>query len=104
MSRKKTNCALCGQSVTTDDVTQKTSVTIKEYIVEDYRKNGKLVVPVGSEVSNHTALGNDDTYRFWTNFHKVAEEMSGFKNSILKHDLTHYGLNIPAEYCEPYDE
>ena len=104
MSYKKKNCACCGTRITVDDVTRKTSVTIKEYRVEKYRGGYDVVVPVGSKVSNHTACGNDDSYRFWTDFHKAAEEITGFKNSILLHDLTHYGLNIPAEYCKPYPE
>jgi len=93
----------------TKDCTLKTSVTIKEYIVENYRNCGKLVVPVGSKVSNHTACGNDDDYRFWTDFaeRRVYNDgqslFSGYKDTCIGHDLTHYGLNIPAEYCEPYE-
>ena len=63
-----------------------------------------FTVPVGASVSNKTACGNDDSYRFWIDWHKQAEEITGFKNSILAHHLTYYGLNIPAEYCEPYSE
>lgn len=78
--------------------------TIKDYTIKNYRGYGPITVPAGSTVSNHTACGNDDNYRFWQDFHKTAEEVSGFKNSLLHHDLTYYGLNIPAEYCEPYKE
>ena len=85
-----------------DKVSYKTARTIKEYRVTNYKGYGELIVPVGSRVANRTACGNDDTYRFWVDFHKVAEQVSGFKNSLLHHDLTYYGLNIPAEYCEPY--
>jgi hypothetical protein len=74
--------------------------TIKEYKVNF--KGYDLVVPVGSKVSNNTACGVDDNYRFWIDFQKTAQEITGFKDSFLVHDLTHYGLNIPAEYCEPY--
>ncbi len=28
--------------------------------------------------------------------------MTGHPDSILAHDLKYYGLNIPAEYCEPW--
>jgi len=49
-------------------------------------------------------MGYDDNYRFWTDFHKEAKRITGFKDSILKHDLTYYGINVPGEYCEPYEE
>lgn len=85
----------------------KTARTIKPYHVNRYAVAGsklgyEFTVPVGSIVSNQTACGPDDNYRFWQNWHKTAEEVTGFKNSCLAHDLTYYGLNIPAEYCEPY--
>lgn len=80
--------------------TLKTAKTIKEFKTNF---NGwDIVVPVGSIVSNKTACGNNDGYRFWRDFVVVAEKLTGCKNSILAHDLTYYGLNIPAEYCEPY--
>lgn len=80
----------------------KRAKTIKEYPTKCYGYT--VTVPVGSTVSNSTACGPDDNYRFWQDFHKVAAEVSGFKDSLLRHDLTYYGLNIPAEYCEPYPE
>jgi len=78
----------------------KTAKTIKKYTTNRYGYD--LVIPKGSTVTNSTACGDDDSYRFWTNFHAEVEQITGFKDSILKHDLTHYGLDIPAEYCEPY--
>lgn len=81
-------------------ISYKTAKTIKEYTV---LYNGwEIVVPVGSKVDNKTACGNDDTYRFWVGWSKQIEKLTGFKNSILAHDLTYYGLNIPAEFCEEY--
>lgn len=89
-------------------ISHKTVKTIKPYEVKNYRGQGKyghsFIVPAGSSVSNQTACGNDDDYRYWTDFHKVAEEVTGHKTNTLSHDLTYYGLNIPAEYCEPYPE
>lgn len=87
----------------------KTAQTIKPYVVKNYRGHGKypghaFTVPTGSSVSNNTACGNDDNYRYWTDFKKIAEKTTGFKDSLLSHDLTYYGLNIPAEYCEPYHD
>lgn len=75
----------------------KTATTIKEYQTTYGTFKTPVVVPVGSVVSNRTACGYDDNYRFWQDFYK-----SGL-GEIMNHDLKHYGLNIPAEYCEPYN-
>lgn len=81
--------------------TIKTAKTIKPYSV---RYNGwDIIVPEGSIVSNGTACGPDDSYRFWSDWHKEAERLTGFNQSMLSHNLTYYGLNVPAEYCEPYE-
>ena len=61
-----------------------------------------LEVPVGCIVSNRTACGPDDNYRFLTNCNSIALEAAGINHGCLLHDLNYYGLNIPAEYCEPY--
>jgi hypothetical protein len=84
------------------EVTMKTAKTTKEYKVN--YKGYELTIPVGSTVTNKTALGHDDNYRFLSqaNCNKIAEKVTGCKTSILLHDLTHYGLNVPAEYCESY--
>lgn len=94
--------SLKGSIMTNKNAKEKESRTIKDYPIKNYRGYGPMVVPAGSTVTNQTACGPNDNYRFWVDFHKVAEKVSGFKNSLLKHDLTYYGLNIPAEYCEPY--
>jgi len=75
--------------------------TIKEFQIKF--KGYDLIIPIGSTVTNMTAMGPDNAYHFWQDFHEYAERISGFKDSILKHDLTYYGINIPAEYCEPYE-
>ncbi len=77
--------------------TYKTATVIREYST---RYGGyDIVVPIGAIVSNSTACGTDDNYRFWVNYHIQCEKLTGFKNSILAHDLAHYGLNIPKKYC-----
>jgi len=73
-----------------------TFTTTKEY--KTTFKGYKIIIPKGSRATNQTACGVDDNYRFWSDFHKIAEEVTGFLNSMLAHDLTHYGLNIPKEY------
>ena len=82
--------------------TFKSSVTLKDYPVE---YNGySFVIPAGSRVSNQTACGPDDSYRFWTGWQSFVRDLTGFPDSMLAHDLTYYGLNIPAEYCEAYSD
>lgn len=83
-------------------ITRKWAKTIKEYKVKAFGHD--IVVPIGSFVSNHTACGPDDNYRFLRGWGKLAEEITGFRNSILAHDLKFYGLNIPAEFCGPWQE
>lgn len=80
--------------------TLKKSVTTKEFKTKF--KGYDLVIPVGSVVNNWTAMGSDDDYYFWQDFSKIAQELTGYLHSGLSMDLTNYGLNIPAEYCEPY--
>jgi len=75
-----------------------TFATTKEYKVNF--KGYEIIIPKGSTATNQTACGIDDNYRFWSDFRKIAEKVTGFKHSILAHDLTHYGLNIPKEYFE----
>lgn len=82
----------------------KRAKTTTDYRVENLYGYGPVTVPAGSTVTNKTAVDNDDSYHFWVDFNKVAEEVSGYKDSLLHHDLRYYGLNIPKEYCEPYEE
>lgn len=79
----------------------KTSKTKFPYEVEygGYR----ILVPVGTTVSNKTAGGPDDSYRFVVNTAQLASEVTGVPHSMLAHDLNYRGLNIPAEFCEPYE-
>ncbi len=78
----------------------KSAKTIRPYTVKFYGGGifpTTLTVPTGSIVSNQTAMGPDDSYRFWTDYTKTVPA-----NSMLAHDLKHYGVNVPAEYCEPW--
>ncbi len=80
--------------------TYKQAKTIKPYTLKAF--GYEITIPEGSIVTNSTACGNDDAYRFWQDWRAIAEKLTGFKDSILAHDLTHYGINVPADYCEPY--
>lgn len=81
----------------------KTAKTLRAYEYGNFH-GWKITVPAGSVVCNRTARGPDDSYRFWHDFQRCAEELAGGKNSILEHFLDKYGINVPAEYCEPYDK
>ena len=74
--------------------THKTARTIKEY--NTILRGHPVTVPAGSVVSNSTACGNDDNYRFWEDWKKH------YGDKVQSHDLHYQGLNVPAEYCEPY--
>lgn len=80
----------------------KFATTIREYKTKAF--GWDVTVPAGSLICNKTSCGNNDNYRFWDGFEKEIQELTGFANSPLAHDLAHYGLNIPAEYCEPWRE
>lgn len=79
----------------------KRSKTHTEYKVKAFGYD--LTIPAGSIVTNQTACGPDDSYHFWVDWKEQAEHLTGYKNSTLAFDLTHYGINIPAEYCEAYE-
>ena len=54
-------------------------------------------VPEGTRVSHQTACGIDPNYHFVCEFDWI------FKNYpmiayMLKHDVKHYGINVPKEY------
>ncbi len=81
--------------------TFKTARLIKPYAT---KFNGwNIIVPIGAIVSNKTACGYDDNYRFWTDFGNYANQLTGHKSSMLYHDLTHYGLNVPKEFCSEWE-
>ncbi len=95
-------CPCCEGLGVIETVKPKQAKTIKDYPVTAYGYT--FTIPAGSIVSNVTACGNDDNYRFWQDYHAVAEKVTGYKTSIFAHDLRYCGLNIPAEYCESYPE
>lgn len=83
------------------DVTPKRARVIEDYHVEF--RGHKLTVKAGTLVTNHTACGCDDNYRFPAVCRPIAET-SGLKfTGALVHDLMHYGINVPAEFCGPWE-
>lgn len=80
--------------------THLTALTIKDYYT--HFKGYNITIPAGSVVTCMTACGIDPDYHFWNDYEGIAFNLTGFKDSTLKHDLKYYGLNIPAEFCDPY--
>lgn len=76
-------------------MTYKTAKTIKPYAVKFGGYD--ITIPTGSTVSNVTACGYDDNYRFWSDFDSVTKD-----RPLLRHDLIYRGINVPKEYCEPW--
>lgn len=74
---------------------------IRDYLVSF--RSYDLIVKAGTLVTNHTACGCDDAYRFPVACRPIAET-SGMKyTGALVHDLMHYGINVPAEFCGPWE-
>lgn len=72
--------------------------TKSDYTTE-FRDYGTITVPAGTRVTNKTAMGIDKNYHFVNEFGWVKANYSQI-DSILIHDLTYYGLNIPKELIE----
>ena len=71
----------------------------------DYPTNAfgyDIIVPAGSKVSSISAMGDSPNTHFWVDFAETARRLTGHKRSILHHNLTYYGIDVPAKYCNPY--
>lgn len=72
----------------------KTAKLVKDYKV---RFSGRdLVIPAGTTVSNKTAVGFDDGYRFAGQWEGMPDD------SMFLFDFTYYGINVPEWYCTRY--
>lgn len=70
--------------------------TSKDYTA-DYRTYGVITVPAGVRLTHKTASGNDDDYHFVDEFEWIDTSYPDISD-ILKHDITHFGLDVPKEY------
>ena len=75
-----------------------TMKTIKDFTTA-FMNYGLITVPAGTITTNQTACGIDKNYNFVNEFKWVETNYPEFANLLL-HDLTYYGLDIPAEYIE----
>jgi len=64
---------------------------------------GVITVPKGTRVTHMTATGIDKKYHFVDDFSWVKPLEDGKPNSLLIHDLTYHGINVPKEFIE-YDK
>lgn len=72
--------------------------TNKDYTV-DFKDYGLITVPAGTSVTHKTACGVDKNYHFVNSFEWIYENYPNIA-SILKHDVTYYGINVPSEFIE----
>ena len=73
--------------------------TIRDFTIENYRGYGKITVPAGTETNHVTASGIDENYNFVCEFGWVKTNYPEI-STILMHDVTHYGINVPIEYVK----
>lgn len=79
--------------------------TIKPYTIENYRNYGKITVPAGVAVTHQTASGIDPEYHFVNQFDWIKKDYPEISHPMmLPHDVVHYGINVPKEYINVYQE
>lgn len=81
----------------------KKSKTLKDYHVHKFHRD--LTVPAGSIVDNRTAMGPDDAYHWWSDYHAALtkyEADMGRPPGFLLSEMEQHGIRVPAELCEPY--
>ena len=83
-------------------VTRKTAVTTKDYTIR-FMSYGNITIPKGTTVTNSTAYGNDDNFRFVKATEELAKSLIGENYIMFLHDISNYGINIPEDYCTPYE-
>ena len=72
--------------------------TNKAYTV-NFKHYGEITVPAGTPVTHQTACGPDQKIHF-VNSTKWIDENYKDIASILKHDVTYYGIDVPKEFIQ----
>lgn len=82
----------------------KTATVLKPFTIDF--SGHTLTVPVGAKVTNKTASGPDDSYRFWIGWEKSVKEQIGEEliPLTLKYDLDYRGILVPEENCSNWGE
>lgn len=60
---------------------------------------GNITVPKGTRVTHMTAMGIDERYHFVDDLSWVDKNYPEIA-SVLKHDLTYYGIDVPVEFVD----
>lgn len=60
---------------------------------------GDITIPKGTELTHQTAMGIDRNYHFVNDLSFIDRDYPTV-SSILKHDATYYGINIPKEFVD----
>lgn len=74
--------------------------TSQDYTIPNYRGYGEITVPKGTELTHKTACGIDEKYHFVADLNWIAEKYPQFHPMMLKHDVAHYGIDVPKEFVE----
>jgi len=72
--------------------------TNKDYTFK-YRDYGTITIPKGTRLTHRTALGIDKNYHFVDEYQWIHDNYSSFA-ALLKHDVMHYGINVPKEFVD----
>jgi hypothetical protein len=66
-------------------------------VTVSFRNYGNITIPMGTRVTNRTALGVDPKYHFVNEYGWITKQYPDIAN-ILIHDAKYYGIDIPAEF------
>ena len=64
-----------------------------------FRNYGEITVPKGTKLTHMTAGGIDKKYHFVHDLRWIDRAYPAV-SSILRHDATYYGINIPKEFVD----
>lgn len=69
-------------------------------IVMPFRVYGDVTIPAGTKCSPVTPYPTQTRPQFWIDDFGWIEKVTGFKDSMLKHDAVHYGIWLEADQVE----
>lgn len=73
--------------------------TSTDVTILNYRGYGDIIVPKGTRLTNKTASGIDKKYHFVNEYDWINKNYPTI-DRCLKHDVIHYGINIPIEFVK----
>lgn len=72
--------------------------TNKDYTL-NFKHYGEITVPAGTPVTHKTACGIDEKVHFVASTKWIYENYKDI-DSILKHDVVYYGIDVPKEFIQ----